>query len=488
MAVSRLFAWWTLRTALLCCSRSPPGFTLDFRRQVLHCSTFNTDMACAKRKADEISEEDGAPWQAPVEISSDWTIEIVDSDNGSVASYRVHKDILSRRSEYFATVCHSNGFRESLETVSRVDSLSGVERKAFPIMLDYIYTGELAWTFENLVPLLKLAAFFRVESLESRLKEMRDKKMSLSSLPILYKNAKFLTEDDTLNAIVSHIDHDAKTLARSKEPDGILAVIDHELFMHVCHTSTSPYLISLINRYIRFHIEDINTDEFHEILESLEIDDFELSLSEAAMLLGLAKKCPNIARLPLESQTYLVEPIVRSRSKPFTEKEWTKIWNMISSLAQLESFDDKVLSTVHSALVQLFRSYPEQLEEVNEDKLVLLCGFLPAAEHAKITTILQKQCKSRKEVNEQQKAMYKGKIKDCMNEIQKFRRFNDPNIQKNVVSSFDRRTGETSINQIPNCLPKWGDQTEEGWVYKDEYEGNLALYKFSGGRRHDDSY
>lgn len=139
-------------------------------------------MSSTKRKASEISPPEIGGWSVgPSDNFSDWAIEVVEKESRKETSYQVHRKDLAcgaNKSKYFARVFHSKGLKESNSRVTRVELESKVA-KAFPVMLNFLYTGTVGdLKTRDIVPLFWLADYFMVESLQAPLKNVRDDKMS----------------------------------------------------------------------------------------------------------------------------------------------------------------------------------------------------------------------------------------------------------------------------------------------------------------------
>ena len=80
----------------------------------------------------------------PEKTLSDWTI-IVSKNDGSTATYHVHKNMLaagSRPSDYFKSVFRNSGMEEGNSQTTRL-TLEDSAVHSFPTYLDFVYTGEL---------------------------------------------------------------------------------------------------------------------------------------------------------------------------------------------------------------------------------------------------------------------------------------------------------------------------------------------------------
>ena len=160
-------------------------------------------MSTTKRKANEIS-EDSAGWTVgPSDNFSDWVVEVVSKKSGKEVSYHVHRKDLSwgkYKSEYFSSVFNSKGLKESSDSVTRVELDSKVA-EAFPIMLNFLYTGNLSCKSKHIVALFWLADYFMIESLKPQLKQELRKKVNKFEVLLykqLYQDAVSLNQKETL--------------------------------------------------------------------------------------------------------------------------------------------------------------------------------------------------------------------------------------------------------------------------------------------------
>lgn len=116
----------------------------------------------------------------PKESHSDWKIEIThttaadDVSSSKTDLYHVHKCIMSigsRQSDYFHALFHDGGrFAETKHGKSTIP-LHPLAAAAVPVMLDYIYTGDLQINHENATALHYLGDYFSIPSLGKQVKK-----------------------------------------------------------------------------------------------------------------------------------------------------------------------------------------------------------------------------------------------------------------------------------------------------------------------------
>jgi len=129
------------------------------------------------------AEEEAPLWrQDPAESFSDWEI-VISCNGGKLKTFHVHKTSLAkgpRQSQYFAAQFRACT-RENNDNTSRID-LASSAFNAFPIFLDYMYTGSFMGGVnrDNAVALRHLATYFRVK-LSSR--PRRNGSMKTLTLP-----------------------------------------------------------------------------------------------------------------------------------------------------------------------------------------------------------------------------------------------------------------------------------------------------------------
>ena len=111
----------------------------------------------------------------PEESYSDWSIEILVGEK-IYRTYHVHKAILSmgsKRSEYFARLFSNKNLKEHEAQRSRIE-LEELAAKAFPVMLDYVYSlwgDKPPMITKNAVILHYLGGYFEVRGLRKKARD-----------------------------------------------------------------------------------------------------------------------------------------------------------------------------------------------------------------------------------------------------------------------------------------------------------------------------
>ena len=150
-------------------------------------------------------------WRMDADKShSDWTIEILVGEKIH-GTYHVHKSMLSvgsKRSEYFERLFGNKNFSEQQTNTSRI-LLEELAAKAFPLMLDYLYSlwddNKLPITHENAVVLHYLGGYFEVRGLRKRARTFWKQDMKngdLGDLAMYYEHAKLFHDEKAYRAVV----------------------------------------------------------------------------------------------------------------------------------------------------------------------------------------------------------------------------------------------------------------------------------------------
>ena len=230
-------------------------------------------------------------WRLDPEISlSDWTIQVNPVDGGDRATYHVHRAILGvapRRSDYFAKAFSSSDF---FEATTRTTELS-LERSAvdaFPIFLDFLYTGNLDEATTELAAALRhCATYFAVPELYESSSAFIQGDLSVETAPT------YLTEgatyaDEKLQAA-------ALKLCIENFPDfeaGELTVLPPPLFVRVVEELPPPddeyaeYLSKHVASYCRAHPEAVDAVLLHSLTPADKMP--AIAPSEAMFLLELS--------------------------------------------------------------------------------------------------------------------------------------------------------------------------------------------------------
>ena len=169
--------------------------------------SIRTDPPTPWTSDDEFDENEGRlSWRTdPEESHSDWTIEILVGEQKIHGTYHVHKSMLSVRSQYFAHLLSNKNFSEHRTSTSRIE-LEELAAKAFPIMLDYLYSlwddGKPPIMHENAVALHYLGGYFEVRGLRKKARDFWKKRIAPDHFAILYEHAKLFHDNKAYRSIV----------------------------------------------------------------------------------------------------------------------------------------------------------------------------------------------------------------------------------------------------------------------------------------------
>ena len=237
-------------------------------------------------------EEPLAPlsWRDDPESSlSDWTISVVTPD-GSTEEYHVHKAMLAagaRPSEYWKGVFRGAGatMREGSDRTSQL-CLRISAAKAFPIYLDFCYTGELGAKTESATALLHLAGYLRCRKLHEAVVELMQSDLIADTAALYLAEAESYSLDKVAAAALPLCASSLPT----RRPDLVLA-LPPALFQRVvlssARTCSSEALSALVADYCHGpHADAIDGD----FLASVSTDALMPSVdpAEAFRLLELA--------------------------------------------------------------------------------------------------------------------------------------------------------------------------------------------------------
>ena len=144
----------------------------------------------------EPTTEERLTWRLdPSTSHSDWTIEIVTSDDDhpmeNAIIYHVHKCLLlavgPRKSEYFCRLFQTNSFAESQSNKSRIQ-LQKQAADAFPDVLDFVYGGNddrLNVSSTNATALHFLGEYFEMPRLRWEASQFWQSDLTLKNCSVL---------------------------------------------------------------------------------------------------------------------------------------------------------------------------------------------------------------------------------------------------------------------------------------------------------------
>eukprot|EP00586_Coscinodiscus_wailesii_P021376 CAMPEP_0172506032 /NCGR_PEP_ID=MMETSP1066-20121228/191362_1 /TAXON_ID=671091 /ORGANISM="Coscinodiscus wailesii, Strain CCMP2513" /LENGTH=192 /DNA_ID=CAMNT_0013282879 /DNA_START=74 /DNA_END=649 /DNA_ORIENTATION=+ len=145
------------------------------------------------------------------ESFSDWTI-IVKTEDGAETEYSVHKVVLGtglKQSEYFAKMFRTPHIKEATTRTS-VITLDDAAAKAFPIMLDYIYSDRdaLEASSEIATALRYLSNYFGVRALFERVNNFIRDDLIIDNLPVYVEAATLYNDDAMISTLIDYIVED----------------------------------------------------------------------------------------------------------------------------------------------------------------------------------------------------------------------------------------------------------------------------------------
>ena len=169
-----------------------------------------------------IQNENVLNWRMqPDESFSDWTIEIFSEESttsttletsteNETMKFHVHKVVLAvgpKKSLYFQRIFQNDNFQETDTQASRIQ-LHALAARAFPEMLDYLYSTEpqeealkSIITTENATALHHLAQYFDIPLLRADVMLFCTKDLNISNCSMYYEQAKLFNDESLLTLI-----------------------------------------------------------------------------------------------------------------------------------------------------------------------------------------------------------------------------------------------------------------------------------------------
>lgn len=343
----------------------------------------------SKRKASELSEQ--ALWRRNSNYS-DWTIEVLNKESKEVTSFHVHRAVLAlgpHASEYFAGLFRANDLKEATEKTTRLE-FEGKVVEAFPLLLDYLYTGNLDNSPESFVSLFCLADYFLVESLQLDLRRQIQKKLDEHNIVVFYQDAVALGHDETLSLVANLA---LQVLEEPETAQTFLQVIDSHYFLRL-NTEDSVEAPDRLCEFLSFHREDIDADMFCKLVDHA-FDGFIMLIEEMTKLLEVAKDMPKIERFPsVFGKRFAYNLRHEVRDEYATCKSLEIFMEAMDLVKKFPSLDDEVVATLREELVALFVEDGFVFERLNEAQLTCLNEFLPKEEYLKVSVAMLKRCKA----------------------------------------------------------------------------------------------
>lgn len=101
---------------------------------------------------------------------SDCNIQLVDKDGNIFSKIRAHRLVLANSSDYFNSSFTIQS-KESLTSTVDVCLSNEEERNLFPLIICWMYQGDIHISLETFMPLLYMARFFGIIKLEQEMKQ-----------------------------------------------------------------------------------------------------------------------------------------------------------------------------------------------------------------------------------------------------------------------------------------------------------------------------
>jgi len=251
--------------------------------------------------ADEENEQPPPPpldagllsWRMPpVESHSDWTLEISStelSSNGERKekrqTYHVHKNILSvgpKKSLYFERIFLSLNFAESETKTSKIE-LNEAAAKAFPFMLDFLYSREdkLELSTENATALHFLGQYFEIHRLRWETARFCKIDISMDNLVAYYEQGKLFHADAILKIVAIQCRKNLKMIGLESQ---LMELSDATLWRNIIHlfrqqgkgdssSDHSEYLSRLIAKFCSSHRDLVDAATFTYFTDPIHMEE-----------------------------------------------------------------------------------------------------------------------------------------------------------------------------------------------------------------------
>jgi len=140
----------------------------------------------------------------PSDRLSDWTIEITNEEDDVVTIYYVHLLIVGAgqwSSEHFQQFLEMKQPVEEVQGSTSEISLQGSAARAFPEMLNHMYTGECNLSGENALAMLFLAKRFLIPTLHAAVVEFIKEDTSPSSVSFYLSEVRLFRDDKMVKMV-----------------------------------------------------------------------------------------------------------------------------------------------------------------------------------------------------------------------------------------------------------------------------------------------
>jgi len=209
---------------------------------------------------DETHDDEGKlDWRDdPEKSQADWTIVVAAAGRRSSHTYHVHKFMLgagTQQSAYFkgAFVGRASGTPEGSNQTSAMTLLDSAA-DAFPVYLDFCYTGELYATTTSATALLHLAHYLRCRSLHKAVTDFMQLDLSGATAAVYLREAEVYKLDKVAAAALPLCAAHLGSSLSSEEVEQVLA-LPPPLFQRVLlapeRACSSEELSVLMSKYCR---------------------------------------------------------------------------------------------------------------------------------------------------------------------------------------------------------------------------------------------
>lgn len=155
-------------------------------------------------------------------------------------NYKCHKIILSFSSEFFRTLLNSN-FKESRTSIIELKTKD--PRNVFPSILEYMYSGRIHISLENVIPLLEQSDKYLIKDLTSQCKDFITKNIKRNNALQLLIDAIEFDLEEIMNLCLKKI---ASNFLHMYDYD--FSALDPQIFIELLHHDNlvSQFILLLI--------------------------------------------------------------------------------------------------------------------------------------------------------------------------------------------------------------------------------------------------
>jgi hypothetical protein len=185
-------------------------------------------------------------------------------------TYRVHRLLLAYSSPYFARLLHSDSaFCEATQPVIylRFPDPAGV----FPLLLQFLYQGDLVLTEENVLPILCLADHYLVKELKKLCSDFISQTITRENAVNILKKAIEFHSDETIRRCLLVI---ARNFSNKKLAREDYTFLPYHIFMTLLYhrflaVKNEEDIFITVCKYVEAHQDDLTEEQINTLMESV---------------------------------------------------------------------------------------------------------------------------------------------------------------------------------------------------------------------------